>query len=502
MATTYQVQYQQVLEDGTVIYINPINDAMDTTVGRLSNGVASKLPGEDKNEMLQETLRNIRAHLYNIKDISAKLRRLSASVTDATDATIPDSSVTYGLHSRLSAAETSIGNINTSLAGKAPTNHASTATTYGGGTGEKYGHVKLSDLYASQANTTGAASSVGASQLAVYNAYNTLNGAKAPNAHASTATTYGAGSSANYGHVKTYDITNTTTDPTTSTDTAQVATRRALYNIWKRLADKDSAQDTNIAGKASISHASTTNSYGVGTTSRYGHLKISNTYNETSPSESASGVSAAMAASSYALRAAYNSLKTSIAGKAPTSHASTATTYGIGTASRYGHVKLSDTYTSGQTASNGVGASTKALYDVYSLVSGLQTTVNTLNSKIRDIYEYHTAADGEVRYKLESGVYLLEVDMDKPVIGIFLVQLHFVNITTSVGFVFIGGGNILESPTTVVSPYISQFICMMIHSYNTQKYEKLEFILRNSNHGNINPPPSVKYVTIYGVSII
>lgn len=401
MATTYQVQYQQVLEDGTVIYINPINDAMDTTVGRLSNGVASKLPGEDKNEMLQETLRNIRAHLYNIKDISAKLRRLSASVTDATDATIPDSSVTYGLHSRLSAAETSIGNINTSLAGKAPTNHASTATTYGGGTGEKYGHVKLSDLYASQANTTGAASSVGASQLAVYNAYNTLNGAKAPNAHASTATTYGAGSSANYGHVKTYDITNTTTDPTTSTDTAQVATRRALYNIWKRLADKDSAQDTNIAGKASISHASTTNSYGVGTTSRYGHLKISNTYNETSPSESASGVSAAMAASSYALRAAYNSLKTSIAGKAPTSHASTATTYGIGTASRYGHVKLSDTYTSGQTASNGVGASTKALYDVYSLVSGLQTTVNTLNSKI-GAYEINLRYATSYRYDADG----------------------------------------------------------------------------------------------------
>lgn len=92
--------------------------------------------------------------------------------------------------------------------------------------------------------------------------------------------------------------------------------------------------------------------------------------------------------------------------------------------------------------------------------------------------------------------------MDKPVIGIFLVQLHFVNITTSVGFVFIGGGSILESPTTVVSPYVSQFICMMIHSYNTQKYEKLEFILRNSNHDNINPPPSVEYVTIYGVSII
>lgn len=385
MATTYQAQLQHILEDGTVIYINPINDAMDTTVGQLSNGDVTKLPGESKNEMLQETLRNIRSHLYNIKDISKKLRRLSASVNDSTDATIPASSVTYLLHSRLSAAETAISSIDASLGGKAPTNHASNALTYGGGTGEKYGHVKLSDLYASQANTTGAASSVGASQLAVYNAYNTLNTNKAPNDHSSTAKTYGVGTSAKYGHVMTYDIANTTTDPTTSTDTAQVATRRALYNIWKRLADKDSSQDTSIAGKAAISHASTANSYGVGTTGSYGHLKISNTYSESSPTDAASGVSAGMAASSYALRAAYNSLTSSLSGKAPTSHASTGTGYGLGTASYYGHVKLSDTYTSGLTASNGVAASTKALYDVYSLVSGLQTTVNTLNSNMDEL---------------------------------------------------------------------------------------------------------------------
>lgn len=54
-----------------------------------------------------------------------------------------------------------------------PTAHASTATTYGAASASKYGHVKLSDNYKSSAGA--AASGIGASSLAVYNAYNTLN---------------------------------------------------------------------------------------------------------------------------------------------------------------------------------------------------------------------------------------------------------------------------------------------------------------------------------------
>ena len=46
-------------------------------------------------------------------------------------------------------------NLQTSLDGKAPTDHASTATTYGKGTNNNYGHVKLSD---STSSTTAAAS--------------------------------------------------------------------------------------------------------------------------------------------------------------------------------------------------------------------------------------------------------------------------------------------------------------------------------------------------------
>lgn len=72
----------------------------------------------------------------------------------------------------------------------------------------------------------------------------------------------------------------------------------------------------------------------------------------------------------YALDAAQGPvLKTSIDGKAPTNHASTATTYGLGNASNYGHVKVSDTYSSevsGGNAAGGISASQNALYNVYS----------------------------------------------------------------------------------------------------------------------------------------
>ena len=64
-----------------------------------------------------------------------------------------------------------------------------------------------------------------------------------------------------------------------------------------------------------------------------------------------------------------SAIQTQLNGKAPKSHASTATTYGIGTASNYGHIKLSDTYSSkvsSAAAANGVGVSQNALYNAYS----------------------------------------------------------------------------------------------------------------------------------------
>lgn len=54
-----------------------------------------------------------------------------------------------------------------------------------------------------------------------------------------------------------------------------------------------------------------------------------------------------------------------LSGKAPTSHASNATTYGIGTGSNYGHVKLSDAIDSTSAASSGIAASPAAVKSAY-----------------------------------------------------------------------------------------------------------------------------------------
>lgn len=51
------------------------------------------------------------------------------------------------------------------------------------------------------------------------------------------------------------------------------------------------------------------------------------------------------------------------------SHASTATTYGIGTSSNYGHVKLSDSTSSTSAASAGIAASPKAVKEAYDLAN-------------------------------------------------------------------------------------------------------------------------------------
>ena len=73
---------------------------------------------------------------------------------------------------------------------------------------------------------------------------------------------------------------------------------------------------------------------------------------------------------------------TGLSGKAPTSHASTATTYGVGNASNYGHVKLNDSYTqSGGAASAAVGASSKAVVDGYNALNGDKTNQAVIATK-------------------------------------------------------------------------------------------------------------------------
>ena len=70
-------------------------------------------------------------------------------------------------------------------------------------------------------------------------------------------------------------------------------------------------------------------------------------------------------------------INASAAQRAPTSHASSATTYGVGTADSYGHLKISDTYTEVLSACSGVAASQKALACVYAAAGGKAGVGNT-----------------------------------------------------------------------------------------------------------------------------
>lgn len=74
-----------------------------------------------------------------------------------------------------------------------------------------------------------------------------------------------------------------------------------------------------------------------------------------------------------------NILQNNIDGKAPINHASTTTDYGVGNATNYGHVKLSDSYTETTpgTASEGMAASQKALQDGLNSIVAIQANVPT-----------------------------------------------------------------------------------------------------------------------------
>ena len=71
--------------------------------------------------------------------------------------------------------------------------------------------------------------------------------------------------------------------------------------------------------------------------------------------------------------------------RAPTSHASSATTYGAGDGSNYGHVKLSDSTTSISGTSDGVAATpaaVKTAYDLAASKSTLPSVTTTDNGKV------------------------------------------------------------------------------------------------------------------------
>ena len=77
--------------------------------------------------------------------------------------------------------------------------------------------------------------------------------------------------------------------------------------------------------------------------------------------------------------ACLGNVSTALGGKAPTSHASSANTYGVGTAAAYGHLRISDTYAS-NLGDAGMAASQTALYCVYKYAEQVAASAHNLGN--------------------------------------------------------------------------------------------------------------------------
>lgn len=120
----------------------------------------------------------------DIADAQADVTSLTGRVTAVEGAANKNKTGIASLDTRMDAAEgkikeaqNDIGGLQTAVGGKAPTNHASTANTYGQGSSTNFGHLKVAD------SGSGAASSgTAASPKMVTDQINALKSALAPTA--------------------------------------------------------------------------------------------------------------------------------------------------------------------------------------------------------------------------------------------------------------------------------------------------------------------------------
>lgn len=202
---------------------------------------------------------------------------------------------------------------------------------------DEYDAVNLKTLgtIADEIDTT-ARNALAAAQDAQSNASSALTEAqsKAPKNHASTQTTYGIGNAASYGHVRLSDATGSTSAASGGTAATPAAVKAAYDLASQASSAASSAYDlANEAGQVATDAAQTA-------------------------ADAQSAAEAAQAA---------------VGGKAPKNHASTITTYGKGTSTNYGHVKLSDSILSTSDTAGGTAATPGAVKKAYDLANRAET---------------------------------------------------------------------------------------------------------------------------------
>lgn len=147
--------------------------------------------------------------------------------------------------------------------------------------------------------------------------------------------------------------------------------------------------------------------------------------------------------------------------KAPISHAITTTTYGKGTDSMYGHVKLSDVYsTSVGDASSGVVASQKALFDAYSTLNS--NLDNIKNNRINNIYANSSHAYPLICKDILTG----QVSTEQAVID--AVANGFFNKNGAyIGLIIHGSWEFY----TAISVNDAKYISVLIHNYSGEIHQ-------------------------------
>ena len=266
-------------------------------------------------------------HSFDVNDIGAAGTVFTVRGT-AKNSTIKRAASAYQVDQLYAYILTLAGNKD-NIGWKAPKDHqADLATTYGAGTGSKYGHVKLDDTYKTAADSTtqAAAYSLGASSYAVHAMWAESVTTFAPMSHASSSLTHGGGTPTNYGHVRVFDEED-------NSKTASGSNAISPYWAYQHKADR-------------------------GSSSVFSHVALS----DVKYGESSKGASSHYAATPKALYDTWSDLNNE---KADNDHKSEDTTYGVGDAAYYGHLKLSDAVDSSSSVGDGIASTPKSTKIAY-----------------------------------------------------------------------------------------------------------------------------------------
>ena len=268
---------------------------------------------------------------YDTRDIGAKGQNVEVGY-DASGKIILDvdtqtPATTKQLTKVLQDAENNISNLNKN---KAPNNHAwsdaDSGVNHGLADGTHYGHIKVGNGLTVNSGKVDVAYGTSANTACQGNDSRLSNARKNPNAvtfsdgttntsydgssaKTVTAATVGAApaghtsvnaTSSILGHVKTgTGITNNSGTISVSYGTAAGT---ACQGNDSRLSD----------ARTPKSHAATTTTYGGGTSSNFGHVKLTDIYSVVTPNASTNGAATSIAASAYALQQAYSTLNSNL----------------------------------------------------------------------------------------------------------------------------------------------------------------------------------------------